>query len=359
MKIRKPLFALSLGLAATLHALPASAQSSYVLSKLSAPFLGRLSTASCIDDSHQVFGEAQYYRRTVFSWTAPGFVTEYYDRAVRWPASKASSVSPVKLSERGGISHYSSRCGKLAAQGILVNLATGQETVLPTGNGQPNWTGAKPNEAGVVLWDAGTWTQAGGTVALPSGGHARIGTIGGINNRGDVAGYVDADEQGQSRAAVWLDRQLQVIDPRPDVISVAEAINDQRQVVIKSYPRFPTTSPDVTSSLARWHNGVLTPLLPAGDTRFMAEPVINNRGVIMGCVGPSGSQTCHWGTGRAFIWREGVLQDLTDLVRAKGAALPSGAVLIAVQALNDAGSFVARMRTPNAQDTVVRLTAVP
>ncbi|MFY9479452.1 MAG: hypothetical protein WAQ08_17560 [Aquabacterium sp.] len=91
----------------------------------------------------------------------------------------------------------------------------------------------------------------------------------------------------------------------------------------------------------------------------MADPVINSRGVIMGCVGPSGSQECHWGMGRAFIWREGVLQDLTDLVRSKGAALPSGAVLIAVHAINDAGSFVARMRAPNAQDTIVRLTAVP
>jgi hypothetical protein len=147
----------------------------------------------------------------------------------------------LKISERGGISHYSSRCGKLAAQGILVDLATGRETTLPTGSGQPNWTGAKPNEAGMVLWDAGTWTQAGGTVSLPTGGYGRIGTIGSINNRGDVAGYADVDNQGQSRAAVWLDGQLQVIDQRPGTISGrwwSRAIHAYRRHRLTSRPHW-------------------------------------------------------------------------------------------------------------------------
>ena len=86
---------------------------------------------------------------------------------------------------------------------------------------------------------------------------------------------------------------------------------------------------------------------------------INNKGVVMGCVGPHGMDGCGWGDGRAFQWRDGVLQDLTDLVRAKGAALPTGAVLTEVLALNDAGSFVARMKTPGASDSFVRLIARP
>ena len=109
------------------------AQSGYTLSKLSPPSANRSMWASCIDDKNQVFGDADYYKRTIFSWSVPGgFVTEYDTMAVRWPASTATSVSPTKISKRGYNSHYSPKCIKLAVSGYLIDTATAQETPLPT-----------------------------------------------------------------------------------------------------------------------------------------------------------------------------------------------------------------------------------
>ena len=221
----------------------------------------------------------------------------------------------------------------------------------------------------MVVWEAdvsgGTWTKADGTQPLPIGGHpiARPDSL--INNGGDVAGLVSSADRQQSRAAVWFDRQLQVIDNRPDVpTSFAMAINDNRQVLIGSFtlmPPAPSTgefNPWIaTSATALWDNGVITPLLPPGDNRALSYALINNRGVVMGCMGAHGSQNCEGDT-RTFIWRNGVLEDLANVVKAKGVSLPSGAVLTKVLALNDAGSFVAQMKA-SGQYSTVRLTAKP
>jgi hypothetical protein len=63
--------------------------------------------------------------------------------------------------------------------------------------------------------------------------------------------------------------------------------------------------------------------------------------------------------GRAFIWKNGVMTDLTTLVANKGVKVPAGAVFINAVSINDKGSIAAIYRDTSGELSLVRLTAKP
>jgi probable HAF family extracellular repeat protein len=129
-----------------------------------------------------------------------------------------------------------------------------------------------------VLWEDGTVTDLGNF------GGIAWNTPTAINSRGDVAGFSDfpGDEGGglNSHAFLWTaSGGIQDLDTLPDdVISLAFGINDKRQVVGQSIGAS-------GSSAFLWQDGVimdLNDLVPPGTLHLFFANDINDRGEIVG-----------------------------------------------------------------------------
>ena len=344
----------------------AAAQSSYTLSTLKPTATGASMFPSCINERDEVFGNADYYKRTVFSFSPPGFVKLYDEYASKWAATAAATVSPTKADTKAGEAQYGPRCGSLHNGTRLVDVATGKVTNVPAAM---NWGPA--NDAGTLLLTLGTgdnslyWTPSKGVQTVTAPGYTLV-MASVLNNVGDMAGLVAASSSGTSigasEAALWLGAgQFQRVSPRFGDAPSVVAINDARQLLLSTTVQVPIGQDTLrVSKLAVWEQGVLKPLLAPGDARYAKQGVINNKGTVVASVGQEPLPGVYAAPDmRAVIWQNGVLSDLTAYVNARGAPLPAGTVVESVLAMNDKGSMLAVLRTENLQRSVVRFTAKP
>lgn len=148
---------------------------------------------------------------------------------------------------------------------------------------------------------------------------------------------------------VWERGQMRILDQRTGSVV---ATNANRQLIIRR--------PDHAYSV--WTNGVEKPIAPLTAGHFAVPSGINASGVVVGRSGSSATDApdlYKYAGGRAFIWINGSTQDLTNYVKARGAKLPSGAVLEDARAINDKGSIVAVMKNWLGTRSIIRLTAKP
>ena len=148
---------------------------------------------------------------------------------------------------------------------------------------------------------------------------------------------------------VWENGQMRIIDQRPGRVA---GTNVNKQLLIKR----------LNHTYSVWTNGDEKTIAPLTAGHFAVPSGINASGVVVGRSGSSATdapELYNYAGGRAFIWINGSTQDLTNYVKARGAKLPSGAVLEDARAINDKGSIVAVMKNWLGTRSIVRLTAKP
>jgi probable HAF family extracellular repeat protein len=145
-----------------------------------------------------------------------------------------------------------------------------------------------------------------------------------INDRGDVVGYgaFQSEQLGETRALLWTRDGLTVLPPlRGDIASLAEAINNRRQVVGHSI-REPFVGHPVL-----WEEGRAVALEALPDQATGQAADINEAGVIVGSVVLHDS----WiGQQRAVMWRNGKVTDL----------FPASVTFSSALAINNRGQVI-------------------
>lgn len=171
--------------------------------------------------------------------------------------------------------------------------------------------------------------------------------------RPDAASYFDDDldlSNGRSvNPALWVNGRLQVIDRKQ---GRAIGVNQAGQVLLQR--------PNKVYSV--WFNGQETAIAPLVSGEVVVPHAINASGVVVGRSGlPAGNypDVDGYRNGKALIWRNGVSSNLNQWVASKGLKLPSGSVLEDALDINDAGSIVAVLKSSGGTRTIVRLHAKP
>lgn len=393
---------LALLLSGSVTLAPAWAQSGYSLTVLKPPGTVKLVERSGfhLDDQNRVLGQADvqtgynYLPRwfPMIGWVAPGPI--YGRSLVRWPASTAASVSPVKLIDVNlgpEVMEAVSPDGKtLVRHGVVYNMESLAVAALSGQLSFPDKTyyvsGLESARGGInnrghiavthmaadpsaYLWTVGQ-TQL---VRLPSQGDSQARAVA-INATGTtVAGHVVDPTSGVPRAALWMDRTLQVIDPLPARSSSAIGINQMGHVLLQvqavTLTTYPGDPPVVVASFGKrsgavWFNGQESTVAPLKSGDAVVPYDIHASGAVVGRSGRSipdlaGLSSADARPGRAFLWKNGVTLDLTNLVTSKGVVLPTGSVLTTALDINDQGSILAIMTSTSGSDSLVRLTARP
>jgi hypothetical protein len=378
-----------------LSASAAQAQSSYTLSVLkapSSPYAMPLASQWAIDSSQQVTGPAWWF--TTYNLNPITFkLVASYDRYVtRWAASTSSSVSPTKLyTKQWDVASSVSPNGRKVVLTYTRQLydATAR-TAVPT-DPAAGMTAGVTNDGVIAVnvprgidlqaplsptFSPATWRQGAGLVMLPQG-QAGGGVVSAINASGTVAGAVLDGVTSVAHAALWSAGALQLLPEVPGQASQVLGLNDPGQALLmRARVSCPlpgqqgcTYSPGLLSVRTNGQEQAVDP----GPGRAILRALINGSGVVVGHTelltgqevdggqfAPGGlGYSSGNGSGRAFIWANGVFSDLTTVVAGKGAKLPSGAILTNVLALNDQGSLVAVMKASDGVLSVVRLTAKP
>jgi probable HAF family extracellular repeat protein len=189
------------------------------------------------------------------------------------------------------------------------------------------------------MWDAGVLTDLG-----TLGGSSSLAY--GINDVGQVVGYSWVEQQ--LRGFLWEDGQMIGLDPLPgDVATQAFGVNDAGDVVGSS--TWYTVQFFSVSQATLWRDGgeevIDLGYVPAPPWSCSANPywpksiarAVNNHGQVVGeamCI-TSGAPKA------AFLWQDGVMYNLNDLI-------PDGSGLDLRSALdiNDAGQIVGYGITP-------------
>jgi hypothetical protein len=385
------LSALTLALAAG-WATPAQAQTAYGLTTLkpaSTQFQARLTDlgAWSIDGNNRVTSTATWV--TGYTFTYVGAIKALFnDFPTRWAASTGASVSPSKL--------YTAHWDALAAaspngQLLLLNFTrqfydTASRKATPIEYGSGGLSAV--NNSGLVsltlLADSSlaspfsprqvpaTWRSGGVVTQLPVGA-AGGGIAIAVNASSLVAGSVLEPVTGVPHGALWSGSTLQTLPDDPGTASLLIALNDLGQsLVVRSAVSCPqpgvvacSYSPRRLS--LRFADGTEQPVTPlAGHS--VARAVLNGKGVVAGRLQltpaqgespsfPALDRGYNPVDGRAFIWVNGVTQDLATYLAGKGVKLPTGARLVDVVAINDQGSMVAEMVAADQSTSFVRLTA--
>lgn len=148
---------------------------------------------------------------------------------------------------------------------------------------------------------------------------------------------------------VWEGGQMRIIDQRPGRVV---GTNANKQLLIQRQ----------NHTYSVWTNGDEKTIAPLTAGHFAVPSGMNAAGVVVGRSGSSATdapELANYAGGRAFIWINGSTQDLTNYVKARGAKLPSGAVLEDARTINDKGSIVAVMKNWLGTRSIIRLTAKP
>lgn len=268
---------------------------------LGAPPEFNVSSAAAVNDSGQVagFGEGspQSYRGYLWengSWTPIGVLPGHSD-------STARDIDPS---------------GRIVGSSFIVG------------------PGERPDSA--VLWDAGVLTDLG---TLGGSSSAR-----GINGLGQVVGFsytYPPDGGTQQRGFLWESGQMTALDPLPgDIGSGASDINDAGQICGWSAHASPPYFISVNRPVL-WEDGAVIYLGSVFGFSRGSAGAINNHGQAVGSLAATSS-----GPRVAFIWQDGVMENLNDLI-------PSGTgwTLRSAADINDAGQIVGYgVISPNDED---------
>ena len=152
----------------------------------------------------------------------------------------------------------------------------------------------------------------------------------GVNNRGDVVGYLaPGGTVAFAHAFMLKGGKFTDLGVLPGTnLSFANAVNDQRQVVGQSL-----NTKAATSRAFLWEGGALQDLGKAATSHTNSEArSINEHGTVVGTSGKTANLS-------AWIWQEGVTRDLNTLVAA-GDPLRSYVVLVKANGINDKGQIV-------------------
>jgi hypothetical protein len=396
--------------------LPAAAQAqrSYTLTVLKPGAAGKeMGRQYFIDAQNRVYGRTEYFTGLVsqsipFFGNLPFISGSYKFYPSRWAASTAASVSASKLPVTGDLIDVAAGGAKRVQIGLLgpavVDTASGAQKVLAATEGGERavlygighemgvnnlgWAagyvktllGVPPNglyDTGdtAVLWKPGQIGVYLPTAAGFIASHAYL-----INDQGVVAGTVfegvpDNNRTVVTRTVRWVNGVPEVLDARPSHTSTPITLNNAGQILQcgASYENKVVVDPYSSyEGLTAVQGPSECEILSAGASikiagtpgRFMWPLSMNNAGTVVG-----GEYTdLNWlgdfagaGGGRAVIWTNGVLQDLTALVTSKGVKLPAGVTALTVAlAINDSGSIVAAYPDPKTKRAViVRLQAQP
>ena len=179
-------------------------------------------------------------------------------------------------------------------------------------------------------------TYDGTTVTdLPTlGGNSGIAF--GINDAGLVVGRA-RDSAGVDHAVFWRNGSITTLSPKA---SLAEGVNSSGQIVGSNY--FSGVGSDSIMHATLWQNGAATDLTPNELIGSSAAHAVNDAGVIVGY------------DGFATIWRNGVEQNLNDLIPAN-----SGLTLYNALGINNLGQIVGQGRNSANVDEAFLLTPVP
>jgi uncharacterized membrane protein len=370
----------------------AQAQTAYsltVLKPAATQFQSRLSDlhAWYIDPANRVTSTANWVTSYTLTYLG-GIKPLFNDYPARWAAGTGASVSPTKL--------YTTQWDALAAaspngQLLLLNFTrqlydTTSRKATPITYNSGGLSAV--NNSGLVtltlLADSSltspfaprqvpaTWRSGGVVTALPVGA-AGGGIALAVNASGLVAGSVLDAVTSVPHGALWSGGTLQALPDAPGAASMLIALNDLGQsLVVRSTASCP--QPGVVACsfgprrlALRFADGTEQPINPL-DGHSMARAVLNGKGVVAGRLQltpaqgegvsfPGLDRGYNPVDGRAFIWVNGVTQDLGTYLAGKGVKLPTGARLVDVVAINDQGSMVAEMVAADQSTSFVRLTA--
>jgi probable HAF family extracellular repeat protein len=241
-------------------------------------------------------------------------------RAQAWAVNDAGDVVGQSEVEQNGAVHaflYHSSTGEL----VDLNSLLGTEESVAYGISE---SGQVAGEMGPIYrGNAFIWSSTNGVTDLGPGYAAAI------NASGAVAGQVRLmDEEGfRNRAAIWQNGELTVIPGLggDGYNHYAADLNDSGAVVGASMHT------DGFMHAFRWSNGVLTDLGNFGGGTYAAAASINNQGRIVGIA-----------TSGAFVWDNGQLTSLTNVLSPASGMVPAAAVSI-----NNAGKIACQAWTIN------------
>ena len=218
------------------------------------------------------------------------------------------------------------RDGTLTSLGVVA----GEPTAI---NNAGVIVGNRRNASGErgFLWRDGVVTDLGTLGGTRSGQYSTTTTAEDINDRGQVVGSsVPAGTNKPLHPYLWENgvmRDLGILGP-DDEASQAFAVNNAGVAAGSSYKSFGLTVP------VMWKDGEIVELGVLGDDGGTATD-INDHEQIVGHSNTTG-YTLH-----AFLWDDGELHDLNDLVT----NLPENVELAVAQAINDDGVIVGKTCT--------------
>lgn len=189
-----------------------------------------------------------------------------------------------------------------------------------------------------------------------------------INDTGTVVGTVlrnDPSAGYQSLPALWVNQQLTTVGDVSLSRHKPLSINNAGQVLLVGDNGMSlTVSPydferQLRSSSMIWANNSVTPLVSPNNDGVQAT-AMNDQGTVVGCIlSAAGPQTVD---ARPFIWKNGVLLDLTQEWASKGVSLPAGTRWGCPLAINNSGSVVIyhyNSTSPYTTITWARINAKP
>ena len=194
-------------------------------------------------------------------------------------------------------------------------VAGGSETANPDPLGETVCTTFVFGFSGQPLICLGFVWQDGVMTALPTLGGNNGFALGGVNNRGQIAGFAENSAQDPAcpspqvldfEAVVWGPRSGQIQELPPyagDTVGVAQEINDHGQAV-GATGLCSALSTQIQHAVL-WQDGSAIDLGNLGSQRFNWAITINERGQVAGAAGVTGDATWH-----AFFWNNGVMRDL-------------------------------------------------
>jgi probable HAF family extracellular repeat protein len=288
--------------------------------------------------------------------------------ALSVPADPSSSASVVRISDSGDVAGSIIRPGYQGSRYPHAAIWRGESIVelgmLPGGTlyssaqdlndaGQVVGISDSSNGGRAFVWESGRMSELPATTTTSTSSGAMA-----VNRAGDIAGYSRGPDPYSGRAILWRNGVPTDLGDLPGGYdrSFATDLNDNGSVVGSSSARIENLRTDFKGTLGFiWREGVMTSLgdLPRGLEGSSALAV-NNRDQVVGtsmtdCLG-GGCGPDYNGTSHAFIWEDGVMWDLNDLLIGPQPTGIPGLVLVSANDINDDGWIVGIAATPFTYD---------